>query len=339
MNFLAVVGESARGVFADARERRRVALEKSSRYLEEHASRKGLDPQQLCYVVGGSFGRSEALDASDFDLIPIFADQNMSRFFSDTGANDELRDGLREALGGMNVSRGRSVMGAMFLDDMIDPTKIGGAKDNRENLTRRMVVLTEAAQAGGTLDLATVRKRILDAYTKRMGDPHPLAFCNDVARYYRTLCIDYKAKSGGAETGWAENNVKLRHSRKLWYFATVVCTASSAASNKPESPEFTTELLAAFDLSPSERLFRGAGASASSSVGRVLDHYAAYLTFMKDPKRREELNLIPHADRYANGSLYTEMQTNSRRLHDEIMNVFRELPPEVRDRTLEWFFL
>lgn len=337
MNFATEVSKETRTIFEKADALCSEALAKSSVYLNDHAVRNGLDVGSICYIVGGSIGRREALAASDFDLIPIFSDSELERFFSNDDENSKLRKGLENALG-IPVSSGRSVMSAIFLGKMTDPARIGGANDNREDLTRRMLVLTEAAHAGGGLELDNVRKAILEAYTRRMGDRHPLAFCNDVVRYYRTLCIDYKAKSGAAETGWAESNVKLRHSRKLWYFATVVAT-SAIVGVDPESEQFGDALLTSFRLAPCERLFESAGTEARGAVRDVLESYSVYLDFMSDQKRRDYLNGVQHAERYASESPYREMQANSKRLHNGILDVLRRLPAEAAKRTTEWFFL
>jgi hypothetical protein len=316
-------------------------LKRSEEYFAQYSEKEGVDASKVCFVVAGSFGRQEALEASDFDLLPIVDDDALYAHLSDEPKNLALRKGLQEALGGLDVSMGRSVTAVAKLADLVDPSKIGGNGDNRDALSRRILVLTESAQAGGTLKLPDVRRRILTAYTQRTAGRHPLAFCNDLARYYRTLCIDYKAKVDTAtDSDWAEKNVKLRHSRKFWYFATALATASIAEMSHPDKPQFVEGLLSALSLPPVLRLFDAAGIRCRPAAGRLLDQYAWYLDFMSDPERRGELKTVTHKERYSvSSNPYAVLQWNSKVLHSSIMSVLEQVDRGIYDRTIEWFLL
>jgi hypothetical protein len=75
----------------------------------------------------------------------------------------------------------------------------------------------------GSLEIEAIRRRILEAYAEeRTSGRHVLSFCNDIARYYNTLCIEYKAKIDEEGKDWCTRNMKLRHSRKLWYFSNIL---------------------------------------------------------------------------------------------------------------------
>ena len=83
----------------------------------------------------------------------------------------------------MDASQGRDLMRAASLDELTNPEKIGGDKDDRVGLTQRILILTESAEAGGARPLSAVRREILQAYAiERTAGRHPLAFCNDLAR-------------------------------------------------------------------------------------------------------------------------------------------------------------
>ena len=207
----------------------------------------------LCFAVVGSVGRREALEASDFDVVPIAADSAQLERYS--GRDAELRRALSSALG-VKVSKGEDLTQATSIDQLVEVNSIGGSLDTSGRLTKRVLLLTESAQAGGLLPIRDVRKSILDAYAdqERTSGRHVFTLCNDIARYYKTLCIEYKAKIDEADKDWCTRNIKLRHSRKLWYFSNIVTVAKLADVYPQGEKGFKKALLNSFEASPVERL-------------------------------------------------------------------------------------
>src|SRR5207249_1697249 len=107
-----------------------------------------------------------------------------------------LRQEIKEKLT-IKVSQGDDLTKCVSVGELIDPESIGGEKDGSSALTKRILMLTEGKQAGGTLPLNEVRQAVMKAYAgaDRSRGRHVLSLCNDIARYYRTLCIEYKAKA------------------------------------------------------------------------------------------------------------------------------------------------
>jgi hypothetical protein len=122
---------------------------------------------------------------------------------------------------------------------------IGGDKDASSALTKRILILTEGKQAGGNLPLDEVRRAVMGAYAgaDRSRGRHVLSLCNDIARYYRTLCIEYKAKVDDPDKDWCTRNVKLRHSRKFWYFSCLMTFVAVADSNPQGDDQYINGLL------------------------------------------------------------------------------------------------
>ena len=89
---------------------------------EEH-----IDLKDLCFVVVGSTGRSEALAASDFDLVPIARRACSLAEYVDHDAR--LRELLTEALK-MKVSKGQNLTKTDIIDNLIERASIGGEHDN-----------------------------------------------------------------------------------------------------------------------------------------------------------------------------------------------------------------
>lgn len=324
-----------RALFEDAWTHSERVLQRCRAHLAARLPRFDLDPGTLCFVATGSVGRREALSASDLDLIVIVEGDSAYERLTERYA--ELRGGLSRALDGMDVSSGRTVMGLVKLDELVDPERIGLDKDDRIALTRRTLVLTEAAEAGGALGLRSIRRQILEAYIRRTGDAHPLALCNDVARYYRQLCIDYKAKHGENDFQWAESKVKLRHARKFWYYCTslAIIAAHFKASSQPE--KLTTGLIDAFDQPPCLRLLL-AEPRGAASISAILDHYAAYLREMNSAELRARLRVLNHQRRKEDPD-YLRLQENSRALHESMLALLWQVKPDVQRKVLDWFLL
>ncbi len=314
-------------------------LAESAKYFEEFFAASPIDPKDVCMTVMGSFGRREALEASDFDLLPVARDNQTLAWLLEH--NTVLREGLAKKLNA-DVSTGRDLTKAVCLEHLTDPEYIGGDLDGRTGLTQRILVLTEAAQAGGAMPIADVRRAILHAYAhERTAGRHPLAFCNDLARYYRTVCIDYKARVDTTAKDWCTRNVKLRHSRKLWYFASLVSVAAISQHIRHDDPRYVEEVLDSLAFPPILRLFRALDDNAKIAAGRVLDQYAWYLDFMASEGRRTQLGAITFDKRYeaTADNPYPGLQWNSKVLHMEMIAVLDNLGSEVRSRILDWFLL
>lgn len=308
-------------------------------YLSKYVAKVGIPTEEVCFVACGSVGRQEALESSDLDFVPVAgSDAVYEKLVSD---NEQLRSGLSDFLG-LDVSRGKDLMRTVRLADLTDPLRIGGDKDDRVGLTQRILILTESTQLGGRLGLADVRRQILGAYAaERTAGRHPLAFCNDLARYYRTVCIDYKARVDTTAQDWGTRNVKLRHSRKVWYFSSLIGVAGVSRTARSDTPEFVNEIVGLLEQPPYTRLFASLNAEAMPAAGRMLDQYAWFLEYLANERRRSELASVQHQTRYeiSDGNPYPALQWNAKLLHSEMMNVLDRVEPEVRATVLNWFLL
>jgi len=226
---------------------------------------------------------------------------------------------------------------------LTDPESIGGEKDGSSALTKRILILTEGKQAGGKLPLNEVRQAVMKAYAaaERSRGRHVLSLCNDIARYYRTLCIEYKAKADDPDKDWCTRNMKLRHSRKFWYFSCLMTIVALADTNPQGDDPYITGLLEAFDKSPVQRLFNAVREEHRGMAGRITEPFAWFLEFMGTPAHREKLAEVAHDKRYAMEleNPFPAVKFNSDRLHQEILTLLESLPAHQRHRILSWFLL
>lgn len=327
------------------------ALERARKHCEDLLSKvrsicdkfldeKKLNPNDVCCVVVGSVGRGEALAASDIDLIPVLSSTASLAAFQQH--DKALREAIRNALN-IKVSQGDDLTKCVSLEELTDPETIGGDKDCSSVLTKRILILTEGKQAGGKLPLNAVREKTMKAFAgaERTRGRHVLSLCNDIARYYRTLCIEYKAKADDPAKDWCTRNMKLRHSRKFWYFSCLMTIVALADSNPQGDDPFIKGLLEAFDKSPVQRLFNAVSADHRGMVGRATESFCWFLDFMASKQHREKLATVQHGKRYDMilDNPFHAIKLNSDRLHQELLTLLDSLPTHQRHRIISWFLL
>ena len=78
-------------------------LAKSKPMIADFLTKRKLDPNALCFAATGSVGRYEALEASDFDVIPIARDRKRLKRYEPY--DQELRQLLKNSLD-VSVSKG-----------------------------------------------------------------------------------------------------------------------------------------------------------------------------------------------------------------------------------------
>jgi hypothetical protein len=311
---------------------------RTNQTIEKYFKLNNLELEKVCFVAVGSVGRLEALGSSDLDLVPVVMDDFKSKYrFHDKKLRSEIENVL-----GLHVSTGNDLTKFTGIKELIDKKKIGGDKDNNSYLTKRILILTEGTQAGGKLQIRVVKEKIIEAYSQSASTRgrHVLTLCNDIARYYRTLCIEYKAKIDVTNKDWCTRNVKLRHSRKVWYFSSLLAMVSRAESNHLDTDNFKKDLLNLFDLPPIVRIFKSVEIYQHPNVGKLLEYYAWFLEFMSFQQNREELKKIKHETRYEGSTnVYYPVKLNSDLLHIYICNIIHELTPNKRQRIIDWFLM
>lgn len=318
--------------------------------IEDQLKDCNLDLSQICISVVGSTARCEAMEASDIDLLPIWSGEE-KKFDCFEKLTEQIRKELRVKLK-LNVSTSRDLMKISKLSELCKADGIGGGQDYRRSLTQRMFVLTESSHLGGELKINHARRKILEAYVGGRGventtvSKHPLTVCNDIARYYRTLCVDYKSGVETKPESWAERHAKLRNARKLWYFGTLLALSKNVADiPKGEYGKLFDALEQTFDMPPILRLFSAANDDTLPQAIKILDIYAQYLDKMSDPGFRESLTEVRYEERddehLEGGNLnpYKDVHARSREMSDLMIKMMLASEEKVRSKVFNWFFL
>ncbi|MBI4449664.1 hypothetical protein HY634_01265 [Candidatus Uhrbacteria bacterium] len=333
--------DETRRVLDRARDHSNDILIRSAATIGDYVTSTGLDPGALCFVAVGSMGRREALAASDLDLLPIMRTNDTLNAYKthDSGIRERLRGSL-----GIPVSRGEDLTAPDAVGNFAASEAIGGALDSSAMLTRRIEILTEGAEiTSWGFGIDGIRRQILNAYAEaeRTSGRHVLSLCNDLARFYRTLHIEYKAKVDVENKDWCTRNMRLRHSRKLWLFSCIMAIVELASRNPDGEQEYVDGLLKAFSMPPTERLVYAAGERHRSQVGRILRRYAWFLQYMSEGSHREALAAVEYGGRNAatTANPFPALKLNSDLLHREIMALVEDLEGFKREKVLDWFLL
>lgn len=315
-------------------------LNRITKATETFLSEKNFDPSKVCFVIVGSVGRFEAFQASDVDFTPVLATPADLEQFR---AHDQpLREFLRQDLK-VPVSKGEELTCPVSLEELANPAAIGSPDDNSASLTRRVLILTESKQAGGNLPLQSIRRQIMTAYSGQdhSRGRHVLSLCNDLARYYRTLCIEYKSKVDGKEEKWGLRNMKLRHSRKLWFFSCILAVVHVAESNPQGDEQYVAGLLEEFDRPPYQRVFQAVEERLRGKLGRIVEPFAWFMDFLSDESRRKALEAVTWTTRYEMklDNPFHAAKFNSDRLQEEMLSLIDSLPAHQKHQILRWFLL
>jgi hypothetical protein len=263
-------------------------------------------------VFHGSLARREFTEGSDADwslLIDGKADtQHME-------AALEIKDRIVNL--GIGKPGPEGIFGRLaFSHDLVN--YIGGSDDSNSNTTRRILLLLESIPIGIPDAHRRVVRNVLARYLSedygwRLGRPVPRFLLNDIARYWRTIAVDfaYKQRQRGGQ-GWALRSAKLRLSRKLIYASGLLYCFSSA--RHPEIASLTqasdsrtqavTEHLWGLSQQPPIDLLASTLMPYPALHGAALDIFDSYdefLRLMRDPKIRRHLDELGHDDADGDG--------------------------------------
>jgi hypothetical protein len=302
------------------------------------AARLSLEALPACdgaAVLGlGSLGRYEASPASDLDVAFLF-DPSLLPEAEAERLRAEVLSRLRAA--GFEVAE-------KTFDKPIDARtllrNIGGRNETNEHLTYRALLLTESAWFYNPGYSTQLRDDIFGAYrnaTVSRGR-HLASLGNDLHRYYRTLCLDYRWKVEEEGKEWAIRVMKLRHSRKIWHLANIAiqCAAREA---EERGDDYDATLLRALGAPPLVKIATTAEASRRTDLSRrIFIAYDYFLRQMRSPEVRSELLALRYEDG-ERSALYVNLRENAQALQSAAGELFHHFYERHRDHLMRFTIL
>ena len=248
-------------------------------------------PPALAVFAVGSLGRFESSAASDLDFAVVYSAGQV-----DPAAAASLRHQLAAHL----RARGHDVLDKTFrapleLGALLGD--IGGEGDTNLHLTYRALLLTEGAWLANAAAAAEVTDAVFAAYAQGAISRGRFlsSLQNDLHRYYRTICVDYRFKVESAGKHWAIRYFKLRHARKLWHLANLALFCRAA-----RLPDDERDLHLATELPrpPLQRLAAVLRAQGGLALcGELVRAYDGFLAALADPEIRRALDRVDYAAR------------------------------------------
>lgn len=245
-------------------------------------------------VVAGSLARHEFTAGSDLDYLLV-----------DTGCEDvspEARTATIRAIEEVIARLGYpppSRTGHFGDVVRLKALRHIGAGDDTPSLTRRMSLLLESAEVGGSGKRDRCVADVIDHYLQEAPgkDRQPPRFLlNDIVRYWRTLCVDYEGKHRAAnDEKWALRNAKLRTSRKMLFAGGLFPVLECMDKPFDEMKDF---LIGRFAMTPTERVAVAAATTDEREpAARALGAYGRWLELINDPDSREDLESLAFDER------------------------------------------
>jgi len=248
-------------------------------------------PRELAVFAVGSLGRFESSAASDLDFAVVYAADAL---------DVQAADAARHELAGQLRARGHAVLDKTFrapveLGALLGD--IGGEGDTNLHLTYRALLLTEGAWLANAAAAEQVTDAIFAAYAQGAISRGRFlsSLQNDLHRYYRTICVDYRFKVESAGKRWAIRYFKLRHARKLWHLANLALFCQAAQLPDAERDLHLATLLPQPPLLRISTSLRALGGLALCA--ELLRAYDGFLAALADAGLREGLDRIDYAAR------------------------------------------
>lgn len=182
------------------------------------------DSPKIDVIAFGSLARYEMTGESDLDYLVVVhgLDKTPGSSRRAIAAADDLRKKLGDGDKEIRRPGKTGVFGIMISAvDLVEV--IGLESDTNHSHTRRILFLEESV----SLYKPEKQERLLESILRRYTDAKPIGktqvprfLLNDLARYWRTLTVDYQAKT-------TDNNLSLRYlklvvSRKFTYVASIL---------------------------------------------------------------------------------------------------------------------
>lgn len=300
---------------------------------------KATGSEPIDIVVFGSMARGEmSEEASDFDHI-LLAYGRITE--PDEIQNVRLAaEAAKRAIELKPAGAFGSFGGLFSALDLVN--LIGLDRDTNKNQTNRILLLEESTSLLNSSGRQELVNALLDRYLYDYrrgpgGKPFekkgvPRFLLNDVARFWRTLCVDYQSKRWEEIEGekWGTRYLKLLSTRKLVYAGTLVSLFLPRMKGETVTSSFLGEQ---FELTPLARLMQLADftkdAPTLELLGQVLGLANYFCERLSDEEFRKIADTVQHPRDPDAPVEFKETREETRELEDTLEKLFRSEAPII----------
>lgn len=309
-------------------------------------------------VVVGSLARGEFTPGSDVDWTLLLDGMSHPQ-------DEQLAQDIRQVLQDINKKQpGPEGVFGTFVSSHDLIHRIGGETDTNSNTTRRILLLLESVAIGRPDAHSRVLNNILYRYLEEdrglwfgsNSSKVPRFLFNDVARYWRTMAVDFAYKQRTRPAGgFPLRNTKLRMSRKLLFLAgMLICfDCHTRFEDSTERRDFyrgkpveavIDRLRYVLAQTPLEILASSllAYATFDESIAKLFTAYDEFIGMLADESllpngrtKRDHLDKL-HVDQIEGDDVARSAREISHRFRDAIDELFLTKDTELGRLTLEY---
>ena len=304
--------------------------------LAQQLSADKVAPADGAIVVFGSLARLEWTAQSDLDwalLIDGQCDPQHQRLAAQT------RKSVTDIVGKPPGPTGL-FGGLVFAHDLLH--YIGGNDDTNKNTSRRILLLLESRAVVGEDVRRRVIKHLLRRYVEQDGQyplprshaprPVPRFLLNDIARFWRTMAVDYAGKHAEREgRGMALRSVKLRISRKL-IFAGGLASCFLSGGEAPPREDLLAQLETACERRPLDAVASLALRYGPESGRTLFEAYDAFIRLLNDAASRQQLEALT-LESAQSDEVYREAREITDRFQEGLSKLFFDTDQDLTKLT------
>lgn len=279
-------------------------------------------------ILMGSFGRFESSSLSDLDYCIVY-ENNIN--------STEKRPNIKELVES-KVNKLFDIETRCFSEKSYDQilSNIGGFNDKSIDFTTRILILLESIPLNNNDLYANLVNNLCEIYLEEnlRENKYPLFLTNEIIRFWRTLCIDYRWKKVETEKTWGDRNIKLRFSRKLLCFSSILLLMllNRKDIDVQEFINFvhcppSIKLMNIYNLVLNNGLTKN-DEKVLKIIEEILIGYNEFLESISNAKIRDSLKKLEFESRNLNNN-YIKLKEKAKYFHNNLINLIEILDIDI----------
>lgn len=285
-------------------------------------------PEIFSVILIGSYGRLEASELSDVDFLIVFKKKKMKK-----ENKEQIKNIVIDYFKNNKMFDKVSCFSCLDLNELTH--NIGGSDDSNDNLTSRILLILESIPIHNEKFYNEVLNSLFNHYLEEClgnNNKFPQFLINEIMRYWRTLCIDYRYKKTEADKSFTIRVLKLRIFRKIEILSSILILIV----NKGKKIENIGDLMFQMCLPSFARLnyFFTKFPIENEILNDLFNYYNSFMNEINKENIRNELNKVDF-DFREKDPLYCSLRENGRSIHKNIKKILEH--ESIREHIFDIF--